>query len=203
MEFKAILTAAILLESLNWGGRNIKAWIRDGSLSHITLECVRDLSADQNTLDAIAHRAGLCEGWVIFFLCPTVCVGCIYCQALWGIAAGCSPYSTNPCPFQFEKETSHCSSAGFVASSISSLYLVHEGHLQIQNYLSFERKVKEQIETARLTVKPIRRMWEVLRAVYKIKQNNDHWKVSLPLNIKDLLQPYRSVNIIETLQLRS
>ena len=53
----------------------MKAWIRDGSLSHITLECVRGLSADQNTLDAIAHRAGRCEGWVIFFLCPIVCVG--------------------------------------------------------------------------------------------------------------------------------
>lgn len=44
----------------------MKAWIRDGSLSHISLECVRRLSADQNTLDAIAHRAGLYEGWMIF-----------------------------------------------------------------------------------------------------------------------------------------
>lgn len=41
----------------------MKAWIRDGSLSHISLECVRRLSADQNTLDSIAHRAGIHEGW--------------------------------------------------------------------------------------------------------------------------------------------
>ena len=40
----------------------MKAWIRDGSLSHISLECVRGFSADQNILDAIAHRAGLYEG---------------------------------------------------------------------------------------------------------------------------------------------
>ena len=59
----------------------MKAWIRDESLSHITLECVRGLSADKNTLDAIAHRAGLCEGWVIDLLSLPYCVrGCIRCQ---------------------------------------------------------------------------------------------------------------------------
>lgn len=108
----------------------------------------------------------------------------------------------NPCPFQFKNETSHSSSAGFVAGLISSLYLVYEGHLQTKNNLSFERKVKEQIETARLSVKLIRRLSEVLHAVHKIKRNNDHRKVSLPLNMKDLLQPCRSVNIIETQQLK-
>ena len=79
---------------------------------------------------------------------------------------------------------------------------MYEGHLQIKNNLSFERKVKEQIEIARLTVKLIRRLSEVLHAVHKIKQINDHRKVSLPLNMKDLLQPCRNVNIIETQQLK-
>ena len=35
----------------------MKAWIRDGSLSPISLECVRGFSADQNISDAIAHKS--------------------------------------------------------------------------------------------------------------------------------------------------